>query len=205
MKNKFLKILSALLVLSFLATTFSVFSFAEEDTGGSAVGENEDDIEGLELFVNRTYSEGWDYKNGFSRATPGVNKIAIDYEEDALGRYNYFTRFEVGGNGKSNATIDFGSLAVAPALREDTPGTVVEFSIKADDVASIGNILTMKTTVKSATIKLLDINEAGELVAFSELENGNYNLGTLGNEWINIAFIFDWLSDEKIKDNHSMK
>ena len=194
MKNKFIKILSALLVLSFLATTLSVFSFAE-DTGNTGVGE-EDSLNGYELFTNRDFSEGWDSSNGFTAFSAGANKINIDYEEDILGNYNYFSRFEVAGGGASYARVEFGALAVTHATREDIPGTVVEFSIKADDLAKLGTIMSMKTTVKGNNIKLLDITAAGELVAFNGMDGGSYSMGILGNEWVNIAFIFDWLSDD---------
>ena len=86
MKNKFVKILSTLLVLSFLVSTFSVFSFAE-DTGSTDVGNtntDNDSVNGYELFTNRDFGEGWDYDNGFTKFTEGTNKIYIDYEEDVL-------------------------------------------------------------------------------------------------------------------------
>ena len=99
MKNRFIKILSALLVFSFLVTTFSVFSFAES-TEGTEVG-SEDSLENLLVFTNRDFADGWDYNNGFTKYSVGTNKMGIDYEEDVLGNYNYFARFEVGGNGAS--------------------------------------------------------------------------------------------------------
>ena len=195
MKNKFIKILSALLVLSFLVTTFSVFSFAE-DTGSSDAGGENDSLGSYELFTNRDFGEGWDYDNGFTKFSAGTNKLGIDYEEDVLGNYNYFARFEVAGTGASYARVEFGALAVTPSSCDETPGTVIEFSIKADDIAKLGNIMYMKTTVKGSTVKMLDINTNGELVAFSGIDGGNYNLGLLGNEWVNLAFIFDWVSTD---------
>ena len=140
MKNKFIKILSALLVLSFLVTTFSVFSFAE-DTGSSDTGGENDSLGSYELFTNRDFGEGWDYDNGFTKFSAGTNKLGIDYEEDVLGNYNYFARFEVAGTGASFARVEFGALAVTPSSCDETPGTVIEFSIKADDIAKLGNIM----------------------------------------------------------------
>ncbi len=205
MKNKFIKILSALLVLSFLATTFSVFSFAE-DAGSSGVGD-QDSLDNLLVFTNRSFSDGWDYNNGFTKNSKGTNKIGVDYEEDVLGNYNYFARFEVAGNGASYARVEFRSDAVTLASRDKIPGTVIEFSIKADDIANVGNILSMTTTVKQNKVKMLDINGLGELVAFSGVTGGSYNMGVLGNEWVNIAFIFDWLSDDMkctVKTGHGL-
>ena len=71
MKTKFSKILSSLLILSFLISMFSVFSFAENSEGGDEEGEND-----YTLFVHRTYDEGWGPANGMSIVYKG-NKIFV--------------------------------------------------------------------------------------------------------------------------------
>ena len=201
MKNKFIRLISSLLVLSFLVAMFSVFSFAES-TGTEEEQQPPVNLENLVLFVNRDFSDGWEADNGFNNAfKPNGNKIAVDYEIDITGKYNYFARFEALASGEAKAEINFGALSVTPPLVQNTLGTILEFSLKADDVAKLGNILYMTTSVHKNTVRLLDINKEGRLIAFPEYQdadpkrNKSFDLGELGNQWINIAFMFDWEAD----------
>ena len=199
MKNKYIRFISSLLVLSFLVAAFSVFSFAEN----TDETETEDPISDFfYVFFNRDYEDGWDWNNGFDVSTKntftGGNNLKIDYEEDMHGNYNYFTRFEVASDKEARASISFASQAVTDAMRQTHLGTVIELSIKADDLANVGNILYMTTVAKKTTYKLLDINAKGELIAFAGREGGNRNLGVLGNEWINLSFIFDWTEEDLV-------
>jgi len=189
MNNKFIKFISSLLILSFLVAAFSVFSFAQENTeDDSGSGEILSD---LLVFYNRTFEEGWDYTNGFTKYSAGSNSITVDHEEDVLGYYNYFVRFEATTKNASSAYVDFKKDAVLE--KENAPTTIVEFSVKADDVAYLGKIVWMIMGKSgAANVSLLDINSKGEAVVFNGTSGGNLNLGVLGNEWINIAYIFDW-------------
>lgn len=195
MKNKLSKIISSLLILSFLIAAFSVFSFAEDTAGDSTTGSG-DSTENMTVLFNRTFEDGWDYKNGFQYVSLGNNNACIDFEEDALGKYNYYVRFEALSTSALNARINFGADAVTHGSKANVPGTVVEFSVKADDVAKLGNIVRMTTAVNRKDINMLDINADGELVVFKGYTGGDLNLGVLGNEWVNIAYIFDWQQDD---------
>ena len=188
MKNRFNKIISALLIFSFLVAAFSVFSFAEitEDEG------SEDNTETISVLYNRGYEEGWDWNNGFGKTSISTNTISVDREEDSLGKYNYFVRYEATSNNAATTQLQFASESVTHANRADVLGTVIEFSVKADDVATLGNIAYFTTSVGRDTMKLADINKNGELVLFDAVSGGGLNLGKLGNEWVNLAFIFDW-------------
>ena len=123
MNNKFIKFISSLLILSFLVAAFSVFSFAQENTeDDSGSGEILSD---LLVFYNRTFEEGWDYTNGFTKYSAGSNSITVDHEEDVLGYYNYFVRFEATTKNASSAYVDFKKDAVLE--KENAPTTIVEF------------------------------------------------------------------------------
>lgn len=189
MKSKFIKLISSLLILSFLVAAFSVFSFAAdtEEEGGK-----EDDLENLSVLYNREYEEGWDYDNGFSYKSLGNNLVYVDHEEGSLGKYNYFLRYQAASNSALNTRINFGTQAVTHGSKATVPGTVIECSVKADDVAKLGTIMYMTTSVGRKTVKMLDINANSELVLFNGVNGGTLNIGELGNEWVNIAYIFDW-------------
>jgi hypothetical protein len=196
MKTKLSKIISSLLVLSFLLSMFTVFSFAEEDTGDSSTS-TEESKDNLKTFINRGFEEGWDYNNGFN-AVSG-NKISIDYEEDELSRYNYFVRYEALNSSQVYTRINFASDAVTFGSVDFVPGTVIEMSLKADDLAYLGNIMWMQTAVKKKEINLLSINGEGHLLAFPG--STDFDLGALENEWLDIAYIFDWKSQTANKDS----
>jgi hypothetical protein len=194
MKNrKFIKLISSLLILSFLMTAFSVFSFAENAEEGGA--QEEINTENLAILYNRTFDEGWDYKNGFTTAV-NSNNVFIDHEEDILGNYNYFVRYEVANEKKAETRINFDTIAVNTSTKNEVKATIIEFSIKADDVAKLGNIAWFYTSVIQKPYNLLNIDKNGELVAFSGVKGGDLNLGLLENEWINLAYVFDWTQDD---------
>ncbi len=182
MKTKFSKILSSLLILSFLISMFSVFSFAENSEDS---GEDEDDYT---LFVNRDFDEGWGPDNGL-KWTKNSNNIFIDREETITNEYNYFTRFEVVNENLANVNFDFGiSDAIVPA--QEPYYAVVEFSIKADDVAQLGTIAYMETQLNPETVNLVRIDDAQNIILLPG--KGNYNIGKLENKWVNIGFCFDF-------------
>ena len=101
MKNKFKKIISALLIFSFLVAAFSVFSFAETTEGEGS----EDNTDNLSIIYNRDYEEGWKWDNGFAYQSISTNTVSIDHEEDSLGKYNYFVRYEATSNNAANTRI----------------------------------------------------------------------------------------------------
>ena len=201
MKNKFKKIISSLLIFSFLVAAFSVFSFAETAGEGGSEGEN---TENLSVLFNRGYEEGWDWSNGFNPKNTNIstNTVTVDREEDSLGKYNYFVRYEATSSNKATTGINFGGEAVTHGNKSSVPGTVIELSVKVDDVAALGTIAYINTAVGKKDIKLIDINKNGELVLFNQVSGGTLNLGALGNEWVNLAFVFDWLETDLVCQVH---
>ena len=196
MKKRFSKLLSALLILSFLVSAFSVLAVAE--TAGTETGESvtAEKTDSYDVFINRGFEDGWDYNNGFSKAEPVGNKFYIDYEEDNLGKYNYFVRYEAASEKQGATTILFEGQTVNSGTTDDIKATVVEFSIKADDLAYLGNIMWMATGTTGTAMNLLDIDENGNLIVFPQILGGNKNLGKLENNWVNIALVFDWMAPE---------
>ena len=87
MRGKFARILSLILALTFVLSTFTVLTFADGGEGDTA---SKDDT--LTVAVTRTFDEGWDFDNGMQNIMK-KQEIKIDYEENADASYNYFLRF----------------------------------------------------------------------------------------------------------------
>lgn len=180
MKNKFVKLISSLLVIAFVVSAVPVFTFAENS-----------DSE-ISLLINRDFEEGWDYNNGFSAAA-GDNLFSIDYEETSDYNYNYFFRMEAANANAATLTFDFTSQFV---VREG--GTVLEISYKADDYCNvignstdIGKILSVKTNI-GQTINLIGIKD-GKLCVYTNSDGTEYQeICELDNDWSDLAFVFDW-------------
>ncbi len=194
MKSKINRIISTILIFSFLLTALSVFSFAESSEGVSP-SEETPSTEFLTLFYSRDFQEGWGPNEGFSSVATSGNKFTVDREVDMLGMYNYFLRLEAASTSAMTVRFDFGPDTVTHGNKKTIPATTIEFAIKADDVATLGTIMYMKTGIKKQDVNMLAIDANGELVAFSGVTNGDKNLGKLENEWINVAFVFNWLNE----------
>ena len=193
MKNKFIKLISSVLVLAFLLSSFVVFASANE--GENTETKQPVDTSKLTVLVNRTFEEGWEFANGFS-GTVGKNEFGVEYEETDDYTYNYYTRVEALSNETSYFTINYG---------DNTPErySVFEFDIKTDDYTNFsdGPLFQMTANTQSL-INLLYIknNElivqgAGALTPGDATKNLNYpapsaSLGNPKGEWIHLAFTF---------------
>lgn len=186
MKKRFNRIISAILVLASLLSLFAVFAYAddsiESETPSNETNKETVDVSQLEIIYNRTFEEGWEYNNGFSKITN--HKAYVDFEETVIYKYNYFWRIEASSSAKEGvSTLDFKNNTIIEK------GTVVSFKIKADDACDLGKILSM-TTQNKKSIPLLYI-KGTTLYAF---ENGNKSLALadLTNDWLSLTFVFDW-------------
>lgn len=205
MKNKLSKILSSLLILSFLISALAVFASAGASTVSSEITEGEERSEYFKVFYNRNYEEGWDYNNGFT-VVPAKNNIQIDYEEDHLRNYNYFVRYEaLEASTNCYTRIDFTTDAVTQSEKDNVKGTVVELSLKADDLANLGKIVWMTTSIARTEIVLLSITSSGKLEAFPGLFEDPIIIDEIGDEWINLAFAFDWTKTDLTCTLHTGK
>ncbi len=172
MKNKLNKIISSLLILAFLISMMTVFAFASED----AVTTDEN----IELLLNRSFDEGWNFDNGLTDSSKG-NPFRIDYEEDSEYNYNYFFRIETTDTDNAFANFNFGTRD-----GRDLGVTVIELDIKLDDYADLGQILMGQTAFKEKNLSILQIKN-NALYAF-----GSKLITPLDNTWFHIALLFDW-------------
>lgn len=189
--KKLNKIVAAILILASLISVFAVFALADDtdltpDTSTETPGENEGgrpaaDLSAIELLYNRDFGEGWDYTNGLSAMSN--HNAYIDYEETVTRKYNYFWRVEASENPNAGAS----GFGLTDSLRES--GTVFEFKIKADDACNLGRILYINTH-SGDSINLLYIS-GNTLYAFRS-GSEDYKLGELEDEWLYVAFVFDW-------------
>lgn len=192
MKRKITKLISSLLVIASLVSVLTVFASADGGASDDSV-----DLSEVELLINRTFDEGWDYTNGLTSGSEKNNNIYIDYEETADYNYNYFLRFEASNGSDGFLVFDFKTYV------QKSSGTVIKFSFKADDSTnitgtdneSLGRILYAYTGTKQI-INVLGI-ENGHLLAYGSKNGGPYvDLGELTNEWMDIAIVFDWDKDD---------
>ncbi|MBR5448014.1 MAG: hypothetical protein IKV40_06280, partial [Clostridia bacterium] len=195
MKKKLNRIISVILLFASLISVLSVFAYASEAPAASesqtALETEEDtevDLSQIDLIYNRNFEEGWNYNNGFS--TLKTHKAYIDYEETATYKYNYFWRMEASSSTAAEAT----TLNIG-ALRES--GSVVQFKIKVDDACNLGRIMYITTPGKK-TIDLLYIT-GNTLYAFKS-GNPGCKIADLTNEWLSVAFVFDWDAYKELPD-----
>lgn len=180
MKNKFIKVISSVLILTLLLSCFGIFSFA---AGG--LGEEEVD-DSIKLLVQRAYDEGWGYSNGFTSAVGG-NKYTIEYEETEDWGYNYFTRVEAGSTAESYFEFKYGTNA--PKIGN----SVFEVDVKVDDDTNIGNIISVKGDNKSFPIVNISDNKLSVIrpgLHTVDTAEASYYIGNAGEEWIHLAFVF---------------
>ncbi len=165
MKKNNKRLVSILLLFAFLISTLSVFTFfsAAEEEGEGGLDED------ILVLYNRTFDEGWNYENGLTTSEKKTHNYSIDHEVTTDYSYNYFLRAEAGSTTAGYVYFNFAGNSNT-AL---SGGTVIEFSIKADDVcAGMGNIMTGYTRQKK-TINILSINALGELIAFPSISAAN--------------------------------
>lgn len=197
--KKLNRIISAILVLASLLSVFAVFTFASAGTPAAQDNENENeggaadtpafDPTSIDIIFNRTFDEGWDYTNGFSKMSN--HTPYIDYEETVTRKYNYFWRIEASASQAAGTT----QIEMIDALRES--GTVISLKIKADDACDIGKIMGIKTALGS-TINLLYIS--GKTLYAYQSGAALYKLGELSNDWLSVTMVFDWDAVKENKD-----
>ena len=201
MKSNFLRILSMILILSFLVSMLSVFAFAEEDV--TEDGEQAEEENLFELLYNRNYSEGWEVNNGLSYTANGgpETTFTVEYETTVDYEYNYFWRMEVNSAKNSFMSLDYNAW--------DRIGAVFEFDIMTDDVCNINNVINLATKGNSYTVRsdynFLTVKDNqvylfkdGDYLGF-RTEDPVYTepVATLTNEWLSFKLIFDYTYEKE--------
>ncbi len=195
MKSKFLRILSLILIMSFVLSMFTIFASAETSDGtvDTEQGEEEDKPK-ISVLFNRHFAEGWDAKNGLNWYQNGKgSSVDIDYEITFDFEYNYFMRFNMNSTTNDYLQMSFGDY--------QEYALIVEFDLKADDNANFPTFYNMGTSGGSYTERT-DYDIFGiydRVVKFFPSADyspeGGYDKDetvTLGNSWTTFKFIFDY-------------
>ena len=188
MKNKITKIISTILIVTLLASLFSVFALADESTEGGSTSSGD-----LVFMLNRTFDEGWDETNGL-KIVNNSNKIFVDYEQTSDYGYNYFARFEAVNEKDAYAEINF---KTAGQIQSEN-GSVLKISFKADDFFNVGGAsdklgkIFYGRTGLNMDVSFLAIKD-NMVVAYTDKAATAYvELFPLTNDWMDVAFVFDW-------------
>ena len=193
MKNKFLRVLALILVMSSLLSMFAVFANAEESE--STEGETEDTEEKeITLVYNRHYGEGWGVSNGLvmvDQGSTGSTLFTIDREETADFETNYFWRLELNSSDNDYAQLNFGA--------NQEVGTVFEFDVKSDDICNFTNVMSIGTkggdSASRTNFCLLRVADNKVYL----MESGE-PVFELTNSWMRIQIICDYTYEAHTKE-----
>lgn len=184
MKGNFKRLLAFLLMLTVLVSVLSVFATATDEEVTEE--EEEETAEVVELFLNRSFDEGWGMSNGFSsnhKQVTGAN-FFVDRETGLDYKNNYFLRTEFGDRTKTNSDHYFyfnaGSF---------TDYMVLQYDIKVDDALHY-DARVAYSQVKSGTgqNQILAINK-DEIKVFGE------TICDTSTEWVTLTYVFDFTAD----------
>lgn len=176
--KKINRIISFLLALSMLLSALAVMSFADGE-GGSTTPEN------IQLYINRTYDEGWDYTNGIdgSAAITKDNLFEVTREADNDGYYNYFLLLEA-----LNTSDGFFNVKLGDSVPDN--GYVIEFDIKIDSYCNLGNIIELRSRKGDWTFPLAIKDNK---IVFSPDKSSNLYSYDIGDgEWAHVSYEFDF-------------
>ena len=181
------RILSFILVLALLLSSFAVLSYAAEgDSGEGTEG-------GVKVFLNRKYDEGWDYDNGLGSGGMTVlegNKIFIDNEFTRDGDYNYFVRIQNAELLKKQVYLQYD---LSPTKEFDK--VFAEFKLKIDNPTNLTPGSFLYTKSASTWQNILNIQDSALYVTSSALGESTQKVKDFTNEWMSIGLIFDYTND----------
>ena len=208
MRNKFLRLLSLILVISSLISMFAIFANAESNTEDETEDEEEKEIT---IVYNRHFGEGWGVPNGMDmvdQGTTGSTLFLIDREETPDFDINYFWRLELNSSDNDYAQLNFGA--------NQEIGTVFEFDVKSDDICNFYNILSIGTKGSSSDTRTnFSLMKVENNKVY--LMEGSEPAFTLTNSWTRIQMICDYtyevytkeeidaMPDEQSKDRARVK
>ncbi|MBR2343694.1 MAG: hypothetical protein IKA64_05505 [Clostridia bacterium] len=174
------RILSFLLLLSIIASLFSVFAYAATDesvgTAESAEGA------GLSVVYNRGFAEGWDYTNGLTPYIEGDVSYGIEYVKMSASRYEYYLNVEVNGESEGYLEIDAGDNLPASGKQ------FLTFDARAEEDADIvGAVIAMTAGEGSAS-------EMMHLLSYvdGEIYSLGRKVGEADGSWQHFLFEIDY-------------
>ena len=194
MKNKFIRLISSILVLAFLLSCFAVLSFADDSAAAPEDGA-EDTNEDVTLLINRTFDEGWNALNGF---TSGIKtqSFDIEYEETKEFLYNYYCRVLANNTVDGYLELRYGTNAA------DYGPTILELDLRTDDYNNLGKILYGRApggnngqiinlaSIENNELKLISPGTATVSAKADDSNSITYNVGSLAGDWVHVAFVY---------------
>ncbi len=193
MKNKFLRVLSLILVMSSLLSMFAIFANAEESESTEDETEDTEEKE-ITLVYNRHFGEGWGVSNGMDmvdQGSTGSTLFVIDSEETSSFETNYFWRLELNSSDNDYAQLNFGA--------NQEIGTVFEFDVKSDDICNFTNVMSMGTkgTSSDTRTNFCLLRVVDNKVYLME---GGEPAFELTNSWTRIQVICDYTYEVHTKE-----
>ncbi len=170
-KTRFgVKLISLILMLSFLISAFSLMVFANMET-------TEDETSGLNVAYNRTFDEGWDYDNGILGSLAGGNVASIAYELTTKG-YNHFLNLK--------KTVANSAYVYINTEKLDAEGkTFIEFDLASLKGCSIGQ--AVKVSVGGSFKTLVEFGTDGLYVLGTNIGDVDKDM-----DWKSFTFVFDF-------------
>ncbi len=165
------KLISLLLTLSILVSTFSIFAFADETNADEA-------LDTLNVVYNRTFEEGWDYNNGISSSFAQGNKVGVTYEYTGSS-YNHYLRLD-----KLNTKV--GYVHIDTEGRLPTEGkSFIQLDVLTPDTSSFGQ--AVRVSVQGNLKTLVEFKADGMYVLGKNVGRPAYPM-----QWQSLAFAFDF-------------
>lgn len=182
MKNKFLRILSILLICASLISTMTVFVSAEDS-------ETEEEEGGLSVVYQRNFDEGWDHKNGATHGNsyPVQTPFTIECEQTVTGYNHYLYMSLVEKAAKTSyLQVSLGNYVMGA----DKVGVVVEFDIRAEDgITESSNLLYGRL---APTAKDHNFLYAKDGMFYFGAPSNNKPFGEATDEWTHFVLVFDY-------------
>lgn len=189
MKDKFIKIISSLLLIAFLVSCLSVFAFAEES-------EEEEEALGGTLIINRNFDEGWPHSNGFGGSVKN-NYFGVEHEETTDFKYNYFVRIEATNDKLHSTEANDGYMELQYKSNRATKlSSVLMFDIRVDDYVDLGTVVYARSIGGSSGF-------SADLVSFRDgkmyipnvgvaTTSAQNSVGAIENDrWVTLAIVYN--------------
>ena len=176
------RLISALLTLCILLSSFAVFSFTSY---ADEVTEEEED--NLVVLYNRNFEEGWDYDNGMSPSGSGKIDYRINYKSNYDFTYNYYLNFT-----PKDDLNGFLALNAGAAYAKQGEKQFIEFDVMGNEGCNVGGMIqTVSPGSGSDRFFLYLVSyKDGYLYVLDEKV-----CPASSSEWVHLGFILDYSYD----------
>ena len=173
------KLVSSILVISFLASVIAVLPVYANEDG-----------DGVTVIYNRGFEEGWDYDNGFSKNYKNELEASLVYKRMSVTWYNYSLKLSAGGNGGGYLTLPIEDAA------QDAGKIYFEFDLSVSPENNIGGIVMMGGLGSVNTLTHIVSLSGGNLYLLGQ------NVGIAPSDFVTVSFEFDF---DYARDNGEYK